>query len=94
MVGSVVGAGIGDVLDVGIGSKLGLSNKLQVSGEVYKIKKNTDGGWLTSSTVDATSNSNGYWNSTIDVSTGGAIGAGDDFTIWYRSNLNLIEGSG
>jgi hypothetical protein len=27
---------------------------------------------------------------TVDVSTGGAINNGDDFTIWYRTNMNHV----
>jgi len=38
-VDSITGAGAGDVLDVGIGSKLGLSNIVYVTGDVYKVKK-------------------------------------------------------
>jgi len=82
-VNSIVGAGVGDVLDVGIGSKLGLSGIFRIAADVYKIKKNAADWPAASYTPNAT-----YF--TVDVSTGGAIGGGDDFTVWFRSNLNAL----
>jgi len=83
-VDSITGADAGDVLDVGIGSKLGLSNPIYLTGDVYKVKKN-NADWASANyTVNATYD-------TVDVSTGGAIVGGDDFTIYYRSNLNIVS---
>ncbi len=80
------GTGAGDTLDVGIADKLGLSNPIDVAGDVYKVKKNTldyseEGASIT---TDATYN-------TVDVGTGAAIVGGDDFTIWCRSNMNIVS---
>jgi len=83
-VDSITGVGAGDVLDVGIGSKLGLSNVVYETEDVYKVKKN-NADWASANyTVNTTYD-------TVDVSTGGAITGGDDFTIFYRSNLNIIS---
>ena len=83
-VNSITGDGAGDILDVGIGSKIGLSNTLDyTTTDVYKVKKNNADYPAASYTVNTTYN-------TVDVSTGGAINAGDDFTIWFRSNLNVL----
>ena len=80
---SINGDDAGDVLDVGIGSKLGLSNIIYVAADVYKVKRNNAHYPTASYTVNAT-------YCTVNVSTGGAIVDGDDFTIWFRSNLNII----
>jgi len=53
---SITGAGAGDVLDVGIGSKLGLSNVIYATGDVYKVKKN-NADWAS---ANYTLVSNGY----------------------------------
>jgi hypothetical protein len=63
---------------VGISDKLGLSNVIYESGDVYKIKKNNTN--VAVGTVDVT-------NGTVDCA---AITVGDDFTIHYRSNLNIV----
>jgi hypothetical protein len=63
---------------VGISDKLGLSNVIYESGDVYKIKKNNTN--VAVGTVDVT-------NGTVDCA---AITVGDDFTIYYRSNLNIV----
>lgn len=83
-VDSIAGNGTGDTLDVGIGSKLGLSNVIYAPGDVYKVKKNNADYASGNYTVDATYD-------TVDVSTGGTISGGDDFTIWYKSNLNVVS---
>ncbi len=77
----VKGANAGDVLDVGIGSKLGLSGVILFSEDIVKVKKN-DADYLAADyAVTAAYN-------TIDVALGGAIADGDDFTVWYRSSYN------
>jgi len=73
------GTGAGDTLNVGIADKLGLSNIIYADGDVFKVKENNAD--YTNFTVDDT-----YHTVSID----GAIGAGDDYTIWYRTNLNII----
>ncbi len=80
---SRTGTGVGDTMDIGTGSKLGLTNELYATGDVYKAKKNNADYPAASYTVNATYD-------TVDVSTGGAIVGGDDFTIWYGSSLNVI----
>lgn len=71
-----------DTVSIGIGSKLGLAN---LSFYVYKVKKNNADYPAASYTY-----SNPY--DTVDVSAGGAITGGDDFTIWYVSRGNSIIG--
>jgi len=77
-----------DTISVGISDKLGLSNIIYATGDVYKVKVNNadaTGQFDMAADVDVT-------NGTLDMSslTAGAIGAGDDITIYYRSNLNII----
>jgi len=67
------------VVSVGISDKLGLSNPIYSSGDVYKVKKNNAD--IDVPAVDVA-------NGTVDCAT---ITNGDDFTIYYRSNLNIIE---
>jgi len=66
-------------VSVGISDKLGLSNQIYSTGDVYKVKKNNAD--IDVPSVDVT-------NGTVDCAT---IANGDDFTIYYRSNLNIIE---
>lgn len=80
---SRTGTGGGDVMDIGIGSKLGLTNIIYATGDVYKVTKNSANYPAASYTVDATYH-------TVDVSTGAAIIGGDDFCLFYKSNLNII----
>jgi parallel beta-helix repeat protein len=68
----------GTQMCVGISDKLGLSNVIYGTGDVYKVKKNNAD--VAVGTVDVT-------NGTVDCAT---IISGDDFTIYYRSNLNTI----
>jgi hypothetical protein len=84
------GTGAGDTLSLGVGSKLGLSNDVAAQGDVYKVSKvplltglAADYSGTGNVTVDAT-------NNTVDVSTGAAITAGDDFSILYRSYFTNI----
>lgn len=81
---ATVDGGSADTVDVGIGSKLGLSNVINATGDVYKVKKNNADWAAANYTVNATCD-------TVDVSTGGAITGGDDFTIFYKSNLNIAS---
>ena len=69
-----------DTISVGISDKLGLSNVIYASGDVYKVKVNNADD-PTIGTVNTTYN-------TVDCAT---INAGDDITIWYKSNLNIIS---
>jgi len=78
-----------DTIEVGVSDKLGLSNIIYATGDVYKVKVNNadaTGQFDMAADVDVT-------NGTLDMSslTAGAIGAGDDITIYYRSNLNIIS---
>jgi hypothetical protein len=78
------GSGTGDTLSVGIGSKLGIANKIFANTDILEIKKNNSDMTPKSYTI------NTYYD-TIDVSSGGAITTGDDFTIRYRSNLDILS---
>lgn len=75
------GTGVGDFLNIGVGSRLGLANSLAGSAGVYKVTKNKDDYPAASYTVDV-------GNNTIDVSTGAAIVDGDDFAILYEARLD------
>ena len=68
-----------DTVAVGISDKLGLSNIIYASGDVYKVKKNN---------ADATIGTVNTTYGTVDCAT---INNGDDFTIYYKSNLNIIN---
>ncbi len=78
------GTGAGDTMDIGIGSKLGLSNKISAAAQVFKVTKNKADWPAASYTVDAT-------YSLVDVSTGGAIVADDNFTVSYKTPMNLAS---
>jgi len=79
-VNSIAGDDAGDILDVGISSKVGLSNSIKATGDVYKIKLGSVDMPPADYTVNATYN-------TVDLSTGGAIAAYSDYTIWYKHSL-------
>lgn len=79
------GTGAGDTIDIGIGTSLGLANELNVAGDVFKIAKSAAAG--NSADLAAAAYTAEAVNDTVDVSTGGAIVAGDSFTIWYKSRL-------
>ena len=78
-----------DTISVGVSDKLGLSNIVYKTGDVYKVKVNNadaTGQFNMAADVDVT-------NDTVDMSSldAGGITAGDDITIYYRSNLNIIS---
>ena len=75
----VAGTGVGDTLNIGIADKLGLGNIIYASADVFKVKENNAD--YTNITVDTTHHT---------VSIDGVIGATNDYTIFYRSNLNII----
>jgi len=79
VVNSIIGDNEGDVLNVGIGSKIGLSNTISLSGDVYKITLGTTNLDLADYTVNVTYN-------TVDLSVGAPIGAYSDYTIWYKTS--------
>ncbi len=81
---AIANNGASDVLEVGIGSKLGLSNVIYATGDVYKVKENNGDKGITNVTVNATYD-------TVDMSTTDAIVGGDDFTIYYKSTLNTAS---
>jgi hypothetical protein len=78
------GTGAADTMDVGIGSKLGLSNKLLAASGVYKVTKNKADYPAASYTAEETYH-------TVDVSTGAAIVADDNFVIQYKTPLSLAS---
>lgn len=69
-----------DTITVGVSDKLGLSNIIYASGDVYKVKVNNADD-PTIGTVNTTYH-------TVDCAT---INAADDITIWYKSNLNFLS---
>ena len=69
-----------DTITVGISDKLGLSNIIYASGDVYKVKVN-----------NADDPTIGTVNTTYDTVDCAVINAGDDITIWYNINLNMIS---
>ena len=75
-----------DTIQVGNGSKLGLVNRFfDATYSIYKINKNnTDYSTVATHFTPDTD----YF--TVDVSTGGGIVNGDDFTIWYRTDMNQV----
>ncbi len=74
------GTGAADTLDVGLGSLVGLANPLHDASSVLKIVKNHLDMPPAEYTVEAVYD-------TVDLSTGGAIVADDDFTITYRAGI-------
>ena len=80
---SRTGTGVADTMDIGQGSVFGLANPIS-AGDVFKVKKNNFNWPAASYTVNTTYN-------TVDPSTGGGISGGDDFTIWYKVNLNTLK---
>lgn len=78
------GAGdAGNIFDIGITDVLGLSNIIYETGDVYKIKKNPANVAVATAQVNTTYD-------TYDMAVIG-LAAGDDFTIWFKSNLNIIS---
>jgi peptidoglycan/xylan/chitin deacetylase (PgdA/CDA1 family) len=80
---SRTGTGVADTMDIGITDVLGLSNIIYATSDVFKIKKNTANATVATSQVNTPYD-------TYDMSVIG-LGAADDFTIWYKSNLNIIS---
>lgn len=76
------GTGAGDTMDIGITDVLGLSNVIYETGDVFKIKKNNANAVVAGAQVDTDYD-------TYDMAVIGLIN-GDDFTIRYRSNLNIV----
>lgn len=81
------GTGASDTMDIGITDVLGLSNIIYETGDVYKITKTTGG--VSANAVVAGAQVD-VDNDTYDMSVI-TLGAGDTFTIWFKSNLNIIS---
>ncbi|MBU1067881.1 right-handed parallel beta-helix repeat-containing protein [Patescibacteria group bacterium] len=77
------GTGAGDTMDIGITDVLGLSNVIYATSDVYKIKKNNANATVAVAQVNATYD-------TYDMAVIG-LAATDNFTIWFRSNLNILN---
>ncbi|MBU1173053.1 MAG: right-handed parallel beta-helix repeat-containing protein [Proteobacteria bacterium] len=77
------GTGVGDTMDIGITDVLGLSDLVWETADVYKIKKNNANAVVALAQVNVTYD-------TYDMAVIG-LAATDDFTIWFRSNLNVIS---
>lgn len=80
---SRTGTGVGDTMDIGITDVLGFSNIIYGTGDVFKIKKNNTNVAVAAAQIDTDYD-------TYDMSVIG-LAATDDFTIWYKSNLNIIS---
>lgn len=78
----MTGNAAADKIDIGITDVLGLSNIIYETGDVYKINKNGANVVVAAAQVSTT-------YATYDMSVIG-LALNDDFTIWYRSNLNII----
>lgn len=79
------GAGTGDALDVGTGSKFGLVQDITATTDVYKAVKGTVAAYAADMpSTDYTVNTT---YQTIDLSTGSAITDGDFFDIYYYIDL-------
>lgn len=75
----IAGNGAGDTLSVGIDIKLGLSNEIYATSDVYKIKKNAANAVVAGAQVSVA-------YGTYDMTVIG-LAATDDFTIWYKTRL-------
>lgn len=79
------GTGAGDTMDVGIGSKVGLSNTLYSAASVFKVTKSgaasnaADYSGVANITAEITYH-------TVDLSTGAAITDGDTYSLSYLTN--------
>ena len=80
---SRTGTGVADTMDIGITDVLGLSNIIYETSDVFKIKKNNANVTVATAQVNII-----YGTYDMSVIT---LGVGDDFTIWYKSNLNIIS---
>lgn len=76
------GTGAGDTMDIGVTDVLGLSNTIDATSDVYKIKKNNANAVVAAAQVNITYD-------TYDMAVIGLAG-GDDFTIYFKSSLNTI----
>ena len=77
------GTGAGDTMDIGVTDVLGLSNVVYTTSDVYKIKKNNANAVVAAAQVNTTYD-------TYDMAVIG-LAVGDDFTIWFKSNLNIVS---
>lgn len=80
---SRTGTGAGDTMDIGITDVLGVSNAIYATGDVFKIKKNNANAIVASAQINTTYD-------TYDMAVIG-LAADDDFTIWFRSSLNILS---
>lgn len=76
------GTGVGDTINIGIGSRLGLANHISTEAELYKVTKSVTAG----NSVDYSGAGNVTVDTdydVVDVSTGVAIADGDTYSFWY-----------
>lgn len=88
------GVAAADTVDVGIGSKLGLSNIIYATADVYKVTRTTGGAPAATAgdySVQGTDITVNATYDTVDMATGAGIVAGDCYAVNYRSNLNIIS---
>jgi hypothetical protein len=85
-----VGTGVGDTINIGIGSKLGLANNINSSSDILKVSKNIAAAPPASDYPAASITVNTTYD-TVDVSTGAAIVDSDTYTIWYKSRFYTID---
>jgi hypothetical protein len=82
------GTGAGDTMNVGISSSVGLANTIELAAGVYKVVKSVAAG----NAVDysgANITAEAVYH-TVDLSTGGAIADGDNYTIYYKSRVRSL----
>ena len=77
------GVSAANTVACGIGLKLGLSNVIYETGDVYKIKKDNADAVVAAAEVNTAYD-------TYDMTVIG-LAATNDFTIWFKSNLNLFS---
>jgi hypothetical protein len=75
---SRTGTGAADTMDIGTGSKLGLTNHIAAVADVFKAKQNAANLVLTKAVAETTYD-------TVDFAAGGgSITGADDLSIWYK----------
>lgn len=85
------GTGAGNTMNVGIGSKLGLSNNIVAITDVYKCSKVVVAGAAQAADYSGAANITPEATyDTVDVSAGTAIVNNDCYTIWYKSRFYAI----
>jgi len=78
---NMVGNAGADTVSIGTGTHFGLGNEIFATSDVFKVKENNAD--YSGSTILPPYN-------TVNFETGAGVDAGDDFTVFYRSNKNRV----